>query len=354
MSIAYPEVYKDSKNRVFVSFYINNKRYRLYNGKRIGSAISPNTFPMNQRYSIGNLLAAEVYKYVSTGDEIKHLYLSKKNTTSFSDADITSQILEEKLNQDLSNSYKKTLKFVGRNFLEVIGYQKIHQGHVKKILGNYQSNTSYNTVKKHLAVLLNEAEKLGLSSNPISLFKTKKSKAILNKPFENVEEILDDIFNFNRKLHLCCLLTYGCLLRPHIEIRELKWSDFSSDLSQISLSGWRNKSGRNRIVPVPKFVVKNLDKKEIHHNIFSNQTSPYNPCYFKTLWTKYKKQSKLLEDNQTLYSFRHTGAINVYEKTGSLTKLQQTLGHSYLNVSLTYSRGLEISELNEIDMPLIS
>lgn len=354
MSIAYPQVYKDSKNRVFVSFYISDKRYRLYNGKRIGSTISPNTFPMNQRNSIGNLLAAEVYKYISTGGEIKPLHLSKKNTITLSDADIIDQVLEEKLNQDLSNSYKETLNFVGRNFIEIIGNQKVHQDHVKKMLGNYQSNTSYNTIKKHLAVLLNEADKLGLSSNPITLFKTKKSKAILNKPFENVEEILDDIFNFNRKLHLCCLLTYGCLLRPHREIRELKWSDFSSDLSQISLSGSRNKSGRNRIVPVPKFVVENLDKKEIYHNIFSNHRSPYNPYYFKTLWTKYKKQSKLLEDNQTLYSFRHSGAINVFQKTGSITKLQKVLGHSSLHVSLIYLRGLEISELDEIDMPVIS
>ena len=160
MSIAYPQVYKDSKNRVFVSFYINNKRYRLYNGKRIGSTISPNTFPMNQRYSIGNLLAAEVYKYISTGSQIKPLYLSKKNTITLSDADIINQVLEEKLNQDLV-ILMKTLKFVGRNFIEIIGNQKVHQDHVKEMLGNYQSNTSYNTVKKHLAVLLNEAENLG-------------------------------------------------------------------------------------------------------------------------------------------------------------------------------------------------
>ncbi len=353
MSIAYPQVYKDSKNRVFVSFYINNKRYRLYNGKRIGSNISPNTFPMNQRYSIGNLLAAEVYKYVSTAGEIKPLHLSKKNTTCFSYADIISQILEEKLNQDLSNSYKKTLKFVGRNFIEIIGSQKVHQDHVKEMLGNYQSNTSYNTVKKHLAVLLNEAEKLGLSTNPISLFKAKKSKAILNKPFQNVEEILDDIFNFNRKLHLCCLLTYGCLLRPHREVRELKWVDFTNDLTHIRLSGQRNKSGRNRIVPVPLFIKNYLIKNQPHLNIFSNNIEPHNPDFFKTLWSRYKKQSKLIEDNQTLYSFRHTGAINIYQRTGSLSKLQQAMGHSSLNVSLTYLRGLEVGQLTEEDMPLL-
>ena len=279
--------------------------------------------------------------------------IGSKNTIRLSDADIINQVLEEKLNQDLSNSYKKTLKFIGRNFIEIIGNQKVHKDHVKKMLGNYQSNTSYNTVKKHLAVLLNEADKLGLSSNPITLFKAKKSKAILNKPFENVEEILDDIFNFNRKLHLCCLLTYGCLLRPHREIRELKWSDFSSDLSQISLSGSRNKSGKNRIVPVPQFVRQYLQRQEPHHNIFTNSTSIHNPDYFKTLWSRYKKQSNLLEEDQTLYSFRHAGAINVYQKTGSLTKLQQAMGHSSLNVSLTYLRGLEIPELNENDMPSI-
>ena len=43
---------------------------------------------------------------------------------------------------------------------------------------------------------------------------------------------------------------------------------------------------------------------------------------------KIKKQTALLKHNQTLYSFRHAGAINVFEKTGSLLKLQQVMGHS--------------------------
>jgi len=57
--------------------------------------------------------------------------------------------------------------------------------------------------------------------------------------------------------------------------------------------------------------------------------------------------------NQTLYSFRHTGAIQVYEKTGSLTKLQQVMGHSSLQVSLTYLRGSEVKPLDAEDMPIL-
>ena len=36
-----------------------------------------------------------------------------------------------------------------------------------------------------------------------------------------------------------------------------------------------------------------------------------------------------------------------------LSKLQKALGHSALAVSLTYLRGLEVSELEEGDIPVI-
>ena len=116
---------------------------------------------------------------------------------------------------------------------------------------------------------------------------------------------------------------------------------------------------RNRIVPIGAYIQPHLKAfKRINSasddNIFSGSKRPYNRDYFKTLWTKYKKQSKILEPNQTLYSFRHTGAIQVYEKTGSLSKLQQVMGHSSLQVSLTYLRGLEVRQIDQEDMPSLS
>ena len=61
----------------------------------------------------------------------------------------------------------------------------------------------------------------------------------------------------------------------------------------------------------------------------------------------------LPEQDQTIYSFRHSGAIEIYKRTGSLSKLQKAMGHSSLVISLTYLRGLEVSELEESDMPSI-
>ena len=124
----------------------------------------------------------------------------------------------------------------------------------------------------------------------------KKPLSSLHKPITDLNNLLNEIKEYNNNLYICCLLTYGCLLRPHREIRELKWKDFSSDLSHINLSGHRNKSGRNRIVPVPLYIREQLIKGEPDVNIFSNQTESFKEENFKTIWSRFKKVSTLLED----------------------------------------------------------
>ena len=119
------------------------------------------------------------------------------------------------------------------------------------------------------------------------------------------------------------------------------------------MDGSRVKSKRNRIVPVPKFIRDELVVGNAHDNIFSNTLIEFNEDYFKTLWSRFKKQSKLIDNNTTIYSFRHSGAIDIFKRTGSITKLQKAMGHSSINVSLTYLRGLEVPELTEEDMPVI-
>ena len=168
--------------------------------------------------------------------------------------------------------------------------------------------------------------------------------------FVDIRELLESIKMFSGDLYLCCVLTYCYFLRPHQEIRLLKWGDFSEDLRYVSLSGNKVKSKRNRVVPVPKLGLVKLDNKL---NIFSGRIKPYNRCYFNTLWRRFKKVNPSIEQYVTIYSFRHSGAIEIYKRTGSLSKLQKAMGHSSLKVSLTYLRGLEIAELTEEDMPIV-
>ena len=353
MKLNYPRVNTNPNQKVFVSFFIQNKRYRLYNGSRIGSNTNPNSFPLEQRKSIANLLAAEVYNYLINGGVLESYRNNEIISGKLTDKDYLSRSLNTKLKGTYSNKYKKMLQGVYNAITTIMNGNVLTPVHVNLYLDKYSSGVSYNTIRRHLNVLINEAIRQGMEQNPLLNIKSKKAKAILNKPFKEIAKTLDDIKAYSSNLYLCCLMTYGCLLRPHREIRELTWKDFSDDLSFIHLSGNRNKSGRNRIVPVPSYIRDILVKGERDNNIFSNKRQPLNQDYIKTLWGRFKRQSNLLEQDQTLYSFRHSGAIEIFKRTGSITKLQKAMGHSSINVSLTYLRGLEVAELKEEDMPMV-
>jgi len=129
----------------------------------------------------------------------------------------------------------------------------------------------------------------------------------------------------------------------------------SIDKQQIALSGDRTKAKRNRIVPIPPYVLIELQdwycSKDGSDFVFNESGKPYAADFFNGLWTKFKKKSKLLKPDQTIYSFRHTGAIRVFEKTGSIQTLQAVMGHSDLKVSLTYLRGLEVKQVTTLELP---
>lgn len=349
----YPKVGITNEQKVFVSFYLNNKRYRLFNGKRIGLNLEPNSFPTHLRIAQAQLLAAEVYKHITSGGVFKEYRADSLASGQYSEVELLRQALQMKLSADYTIKYKAELRFAYELLIKNVVGPDIKKDEVIKTLGYYKNRSSFNSLRKNLNALFNQATAIGLKYNPIQDIKRLRGKANLNKPFDNIAEVLAEVKAYNESLYLCCLLTFGCLLRPHREVRELKWGDFSSDLSHINLSGKRNKSGRNRIVPVPSYIRAVLIKKDNHLNIFTGNDKAPNPDYFKTIWGRFKKVSKLLEADQNLYSFRHSGAIDIFKRTGSLTKLQKAMGHSSLAVSLTYLRGLEVSELEECDMPMV-
>ena len=351
-AINYPKVVCGKDQKVYIDLKLDGKRMRLFHGRKFDLELCPNSYPKDQRLNQANILAAQVYAKLLAGASplVKNQQGVLNNQI---DLYYIKEALNAKLKEDFSKHYKDGLKLA---YYKIEEYSKTGEVTTKTIalaLDKYTNNTSFNTVRRNMNILCRKAVKLGMNNNLVEEIKRKKEKATLHKALNNTAELLKEIRAFNSNLYLCCLLTYGCLLRPHREVRELSWGDFSDDLSYIRLSGDRNKSGRNRIVPVPYYVKEVLKKNEDHLNIFSGTTEPYGAYYFKTLWKRFTKYSELLEENQTLYSFRHTGAIDVYKRTGSIEKLKAAMGHSNVIVSLTYLRGLDVAELQEEDMPMI-
>ena len=345
ISLSYPKVCKRKDGKYYIDFKLNNKRYRLFSGRLIGSSLNPNSYPAKQRYSVTSTLAKQVYEFIVKND----YSLSKPNST----LELFDSLIEKKLNEPLSDVYRKALKnYAGILRQEFTNKGEITSSFIDSIPLRYDNNTSYNTIRRHINVLVNY---LHTNNFPIGLsrLKTRKQEEVLHSPISNVGELLLRIEHFNCNLYLCCVMTYGCLLRPHQEIRLLKWENFSDDLSYINLTGSKVKSKRNRIVPVPTYIREVLNRGYNQNNIFSNTLQPYNKGYFSLLWRRFKRLNPDIDKNITIYSFRHTGALEIFKRTGSITKLQKAMGHSSIKVSLTYLRGLEVPELNEEDMPKI-
>ena len=337
-----------SKSQSIIIIYYNEIRHRYWNGNAINVNIKSKDNPTLLKAAF-ELKLREGWRPQPKKKIVKEVPITVIKALQ--------EGVEVKIKQGCSERFIKDAKrivalwhrYESEQQIKNLTLDKLQPSHIRNFLvrPNWSAKTQ-RTVKSTLSPLLTE-----FKPHLVQSVKLKKPTSTLHKPFDNINEILEAIKAYNKQLYLCCLMTYGCLLRPHREIRELTWSDFSDDLTYIHLSGNRNKSGRNRIVPVPKYIKEILIRGEPHHNIFSGKPQPLNNDYFKTLWSRFKRQSNVLEQGQTLYSFRHTGAIEIFKRTGSITKLQKAMGHSSINVSLTYLRGLEIAELKEEDMPMV-
>ena len=341
-----------AQSKPFINVYYQNKRYRYWSGKVINVNLNASEDPHLLR-SAFELKLREGWK--------PPVRKAKKVTAIVPKTFI--ELLEAQLNKKqagrYSFHYKRDCKWLFNQWVKYSNELGLNSCKTDSITSQLveefvkQSRWSARTQKNILTyfkILTKDILKIQLEG-----IKLSRVKSELHKPIRNPLALLEDIKRYDKRLYLTCILTYGCLLRPHQEIRLLKWGDIDFERGIISLSGKRNKSGRNRVVPLSAFVVKALSQfsvsQERNKYILSSSDKPYNRDFLSLLWTRYKKTSKVLEDGVTLYSWRHHGAVKVFEKTGSLLKLQQVMGHSSMTVSLTYLRGLEVSNLDVEDLP---
>jgi len=340
-----------TKGKHFINVYVNGKRYRYWNGNVIGVAVRADEEPDLLRSAFELRLREGWLPERKSSKKQQNV----KPTTFILGLELK---LEETIKGHYSYHHKRDCGWVLRNWRKYSSDQGLLEATTKEIDAStikkfvLQPRWSARTQKNVLRTLTFLSKDLGLADGVLAV-KTPRCKSELHKPIQNITELLLQLKDYDKRLYLTCLMTYGCLLRPHQELRLLKWSDVDMQRSIISLSGKRNKSGRNRIVPIPAYVrkellcLRNIDS----HYVISGRNTPFSRDYISVLWRRFKKKHPMLQEGVTLYSFRHTGAIRVYEKSGSLKVLQQVMSHSDMTVSLTYLRGLEVQQLDVNDLP---
>jgi len=350
-------------------YYSDGVRHRLYNGSSLNIPIYPNKAgTVAERNKLLSKLLYEVNKVSELGhapDTAANVELlkAKKAEITITTEQAFRNAEFEKMRSPLSSDYKKELKRVVDDFLKFLtkaekadDIKNLEQQRVEDFLNQYKATSTYYMGRRRmLSMFFAEFIRKKLIEDNLSKNTPRlKTKAALHKiyPKEQLTAILKYLRANNDDLYLCCLLTYSCMLRPHQEVRLLRRKHFNDDFSLISLSGAENKSARVRVVSIPDYL-QPLIKKRLQSvndpeiNLFSLTPSPYNAYYFNLNWTRLKPdmyQKGLLKKEQTIYSFRHTAAVDVYNRTKDIHIIQQLMGHSTMIVTMNYLRGL--GELN--------
>lgn len=351
---------KNETERCYIYYFYNGKRYKEYNGNHLNLIINPNHFTnLKDRDRLLNSLQYEFTKALNNG---WHPLIKETEKPSLRVA--LELVLEDKLQSNLCDLYKRNLRAVCRMFIDFVSTKQLKDKvdnlpylTIEAFLNQFRtSERNYINRRRCLGTLFNEMVRKGFAiRNIVKDTKPAKAKASLHIPYspEQLRNCLDFLRVNYPNLYLCCILTYGCLLRPHHEIRLLRLRHIVKDFTQIQLSGSENKSKRVRTVFIP-LSLQPILKQHLQHvtdeeaNIFTFTRVSYGVGYFNVMWLKAKsKMIKLgiITTNQTIYSFRHTAAINVYQKTKDLHILQQLLQHSNMIVTLNYLRGL--GEMND-------
>ena len=354
---------KDLNVRSYITFYFNGKRIRAYNGLYLGLNIEPNR--ANDLKTRTQLLKRLEYEYTKAlenkaypaNQQSVNVPISP-TTPEKTTAEYLKEAIDSKLRAKLNRRYKENLKAIYSQFTKFLTADELNSSidklevlRIEEFLQQFNSSgTYYMNKRRDLGVLISSVNKR--LKNKLTIVKETdrmKVKPTLHKIYQpdQLKDVLGYLKDNHPNLHLCCLICYGCFLRPHQEIRKLRVYHFKNDYTEIHLSGDENKGSKIRIVYVPEYVrevVKGVAECcKSTDSIFTKSNGVPNEYYFSTAWTRmFTEMLKLgfVEKNQTIYSLRHTAAVQVYNKTKDLNILQQLLGHSDMIVTLKYLRGL--------------
>lgn len=353
----------DLTTRAYIKVYIDGERYRFYNGKELEIKCNPNRVKtITERNKALVYLQYQLKKKLERGwlpnQEPPQPRKPQKAAISCGQA-FSSLSVDIELEQ-ISIDYKRDLRVLNGHFLKYLQakdltklpIEAITSDHIEGFLSRFKSSaTNYMSRRRTLSALFFRiTDKKLLADNPTRETKRMKEVPHLNLPFKmnQMRDVLDVIKIRHNNLYLCCLMMYGCLLRPHEEIRFLTRGAFDEGLLKISLGGDENKGKKIRSVFVPDYVRQELTTRNIielpeNRNIFTHSTEAYAKSYFNTAWTRIRADlldREIITEDHTPYSFRHTAAVNMYLKTKDPYKVQRALGHSSLLVTLVYLRSL--------------
>jgi site-specific recombinase XerD len=240
---------------------------------------------------------------------------------------------------------------------------------VKKPGGKTQkgvSNRTRNNYKIWLDTVLNYLVKRKvLDENPAKTISKLRVSNSSHVPYtdKQAKKLKDYLREKDPQMFLFCAFIYFTLARPK-EIQLLKIRDIRGNKllisAQVEVKGQKkqlSKNHKSQFVIIPDGLRQLLEEfKILEYNgdffIFGNGGEPGPVPYSKHYSTKrFKPHLDAIgfTGGQTLYSWKHTGAIKLYQATKDMKKVQRQCRHWSITETDNYLRDLGMFEDDEVE-----
>lgn len=217
------------------------------------------------------------------------------------------------------------------------------------IRGN--SNQTANNQIRLLNGLLNELKKRNIiKDNPASKIGKLKVSIGKNLAFSQKEKaiLIETIKKEDKELYLFICFVYYTMIRPN-EVRFLKVKDIMNDKVYIDELLAKNNISEYVVIPehfqkiLKEFSIRDYPKERFvfHYPSSPKGTSTFYPeNHFYNRFKSYLKRLNMME--HTLYSWRHTAAIDAHNANIPIDFIRQQLRHKSLETTMIYLKSLGV------------
>ena len=166
------------------------------------------------------------------------------------------------------------------------------------------------------------------------------------------ERILKHLQAVNPKLFLHCLFIYFTGIRPRSELVKIKVGDIFWAKKKIAVSGEFAKNHKTQYVGLCKeFLpyIQHLKELPPSQYIFHRKRDKFKPAGCNTYGQWFREELDYLGYSREyqLYSWKHTGAVEVYQATKDIVALQHWARHTDIRTTQLYIRQLGIEDFGD-------
>lgn len=215
-----------------------------------------------------------------------------------------------------------------------------------------QSHTQQGTYDARMKLLA--VFKLAELQHLIEPIKLPKGQSQPLKYFQKHQrqELLTYLQKTNPPLFLHCLFIYFTGIRPRSELVKLKYGDIYWEKNRILVSGDFSKNHKTQYVGICKAFlpyIEHLKKMPPAHYIFPQKLDKKKPAGTNTYgeWFRDVLDRFGYGEEYQLYSWKHTGAVEVYQATKDIIALQQWARHSDIRTTQLYVRQLGMEDFSD-------